>query len=49
MRFLSFNQEQALAKLTWWLTDSNVIGIGRGPRIDDGVGVGLTRYDLLGS
>jgi hypothetical protein len=24
MRFLSFNREQALAKLTWWLSDSNV-------------------------
>ena len=24
MRFLSFNREQALAKLTWGLTDSNV-------------------------
>jgi hypothetical protein len=26
MPFLSFNRKQALAKLTWWLTDSNVIG-----------------------
>jgi hypothetical protein len=24
MQFLSFNREQALAKLTWWLRDSNV-------------------------
>jgi hypothetical protein len=24
LRFLSFNRRQALAKLTWWLIDSNV-------------------------
>jgi hypothetical protein len=47
MQFLSFNREQALAKLTWWLIDSNVIGLWRGWRIDDGIGVGLTCCDLL--